>query len=307
MSKSPLRVFSLFLGLAVLVAFLVIKAQWNDQTTIDRFLRETPQKDLINLEAFFRSVLIDEHCAYTVFGDKPISLAMLIDVERSPPEHREIMEQSETLQYEKTRFEGWKAWQKYQTQFSNRKLCIRLVGDDNQELVTVLIINKKQLVNSVKRHKKLFKHCLGHNMTPAKLLRAFEKQKNPFEEALKEHHDLAGILFGYGEQNAALFHRRRVIECASCNIPTLCPKCINKYPKPSPGFASLDEELQTIEKRLKPFSTKDTLPLRLPMFLADQDTQESKALRAKYEAQRQKILQTLEKNSFLKEVLKALR
>jgi hypothetical protein len=67
----------------------------------------------------------------------------------------------------------------------------------------------------------------------------------------------------------------------------------------SRGFTNIEEELNFINKKLKPFSNQNQSQLsffQLPVFMADAEAYETKKLRKKYLTQRKHIAQIYCKN-----------
>ena len=123
-----------------------------------------------------------------------------------------------------------------------------------------------------------------------------------WETPLRHRDDLIGILLGFGKINAELFQKRNEILGKREAIK-------KKRTEPSPGFSSIDQELDALNTTLgaSPSKRRSSLNyISLPSFAMDQHHPETRALMQKYRLQRNYITQCYSKGNVLETTLQRL-
>lgn len=90
-------------------------------------------------------------------------------------------------------------------------------------------------------------------MEPEEILDQILNRDPTFFALLRKHHDMLGILLGYGTRNAKLFERKVQLWTG---LGRLKPNRLNCHFKPASGFISLEEELRDLEEITKIESVK---------------------------------------------------
>lgn len=267
-------------------------------------INSIPEEDRKILESLFYSLFNRDHFAYTLFGDKPISLAKTSAL--TPWENILCGCKAEGALY----FQ-WEIWKKHQTIFAikNYLLIEDLTTKSNDK--TIVLINKRCFVDTVNKHLMTFKEYLGSQITAQRLLDQIEAE-HKFIATIKDHEILWGILLGYGAHNAAMYHRRKELspffqeknsweqfnfECAFQLPPT-----------PERHFDSTEEEWRFLNNKLQVCGDYgfSLLFIQSPHFVADLEHKETHVLINNYKVQREKISEIYAKGDFLEITLSQL-
>ena len=244
---------------------------------------------------------------YTLFGDKPVScivfpLSPLGSVSGLPTKYIHAC---------------FRLFPKYKTVLCGEKFHISI--DKNERFYFVHLINKPVFIATVEKNLKVFQGVLGDSVTPSILLKDICDGR-PYEEALHNDEALMGILYGFGLNNARLYCRRGYIRRQLNSPPWTCrcngffektdllgPGTISADIVPTPPFATIQEELESIERKALNISSLLDLDILssalLPGFIADPDDQETVALIEKYRQQRRLIAQVLSSENFFEVTL----
>src|SRR5690242_4752348 len=140
---------------------------------------EIPLSDRQPLNAFFRNLLFSRGFAYTLFGDKPISIAEY-DFEADP---------------------YWTG-KKYASFFPSD--CYVFLFDENSRYCEITLINRKAFYQIVKEHQEQFDKAFGTKISPDRILNLLIQKRSIWNTPIKNHQNIIGILLGYGKTNAAL-------------------------------------------------------------------------------------------------------
>lgn len=267
---------------------------FSSKNNISQRLSKIPQEDRFFLEYFFRFVLSKEPFSYVLFGDKPIATAS-IPLEKKFSWHW-------MPSFEKTRpkksilKKGWEVWQKYENLFPSSNYIIRGISNGNDEILTILLINKRNFLKSFEAHFEVFANIFGPNITGLELLKKFTME-NPFDEKARKHDTATlGILYGFGKHNALLFQRRNEIKERRGQRTTIKTQNFSK-----------DKELKNLNQHLQYFGdprpNDELLFMLLPMFVADYEHEETKVLKKKYTSDRKRITQIYGRGNFLEVAL----
>lgn len=263
--------------LARLILFLLSASLFASQN-------EIPQTDRQPLNAFFRNLLFSRGFAYTLFGDKPISVAEF-DLEAD--------------QLFSVPSDGYWMWKKYASLFPSDRYVFLFYEDKNCEIT---LINKKAFYQIIREHQEQFDEAFGIKISPDRILNLLIQKRSVWNSPIKNHENLIGILLGYGKTNAALYHQRNQINGRTLGIR-------RHRTKPSLGYSTIEEELETLNANLGSFSDEGRYCIRfmrLPGFVADTKSLETIKLKKKYREQRRKIAEKYAQDDTLKIVLKQL-
>lgn len=281
-----IRIFVVFI-------FFISTSLWGD--CVKNILDSIPEEDREKLTSLFCEIMNQDNGAYTLFGDKAVSLSGAFLV--TPFEN--------TL--EKMRSGGifwgwWTIWERYHHLFKTKHYIFLRESnvinncEDNREIKCDLIffINKKEFIKTVENHLRLFETVLNRKINPKKLLDDIESGRISFQKSIENNQMLLGILLGYGQHNASLFNKR-------CRDPF-------EYYANSQGFFVGDAELKPIDNKLTSFGDYRYLPLVIgPIhFVADNDHAETKAIRKKFKELRGKISAIYAQGDFLEITLSKL-
>ncbi len=294
MKKNKLLLLSSLTVVACLTVFSLVHVKTLKipffNTTLTKNISIIPHQDKVLLENFFKHLLISERFAYTLYGDKPMSMSYCLHTHDS-------LKQRTSTSYPFT-LEQWKTWEKHKHLFPCKNFALRRIAASKTGESWILLINKKRFLTTVDKHIKLFQTTENLSVDSQHLLHIFLTHPKPFKKAFRNRTLLKGILFGFGKNNSSLYHRKQAIETALVSDTS--------YIAPNAPFKSLQEELQHLTSQLRPFTTKDIFPISLPLFLADANSSETQALKKKYIHQRNHILPHLSPDTFLETTLSKL-
>lgn len=269
-------VYCLLASASVIFYFLLFSTRNAEEALFDR-IRHIPKEDRWILEDFFRTLLLKEGGAYTLFGNKPMTydayFESLKDEIPSFITSRKLWEENKRCQM------GWKAWEKYQHLFPSKKFLL-IAKHRNENWVEIILANKEHLTQKIKEHLSEFKAILGDRFAPECFLNEYEKGNDSLFHLLKEHHGLFGILLGFGKRNAWMYQERDRIFVDFYHFT------LKIYPHPSSQFKTIDEEKHYFENTLtrvfKEDGAKCFTYIHLPYFMADLNSTETHELRRKY-------------------------
>jgi len=266
------------------------------------FLKKTDVEKKKQVESFFKVLVYENHFGYTLFGDKPVSIAGYFTQE---PLSNFFWGRSNHSNLG----ELWKIWESYQKTLNIKEYIFLNEADvDLDNLRVITLINKKAFLAKVKQHIELFQAVLGNNITPELLLERVSAPHSSLFKHLNCNEGLYGILLGYGRNNAFAF--KRSLELAKIVDPVYrdCPIHFSLFfPRPSKGFSSLSEEYESLRTKLFPFTHQHKLSqVLLPQMVVLEDDDETINLRKKYRELHRKIVQTYLNNDFLEITFKQL-
>lgn len=255
-----------------------------------------PQHERDELSEVFYVLFDRNSFCYTLFGDKPMSLATF----------KVIYDPEEWSLGREIRFwDKWAVWKKYASSFPiSRYLLIEGPLEENG-VKEIFFINKKSFREKVDEHLDLFRKELGEDITGPILLEKIAKNAK-FIDCINTRPLLLGILLGYGEHNARLFDKRDKISAFVYREEL--PQTPVKVPKPSKEFASLQEEFNSYFSVLTLFGDPGYSPLMIHSvhFVADHSHPETILLKQKYRKMRGEISAIYAKGDFLEITLSKL-
>lgn len=273
----------------IFVVFTFSACIFSHENKIIKYIESISQQDREILKDFFHKLLFYQGFAYTLFGDKPISIE-IFDLEEK---HKELFSISS---------EGYKAWKKYAHLFSSPNYIFIFDEDLEKDRCEITLINTKAFHQVIKDHSHQFVKIFGPHITSKHLLHLLIRKRSLWNTAMNNHQDVIGILLGYGKINAALYHQRSEINSKTLGIK-------KRRTKPSFGYSSIEEELNALNATLHAFSDEERFSfrfMRLPGFVADSNSLETKKLKQKYIEQRRNITQKYAREDALKITLEQL-
>jgi hypothetical protein len=120
-------------------------------------------------------------------------------------------------------------------------------------------------------------------------------------DLLARNHELFGILLGFGKYNSHLFQRREDLD------PYELPINLRIKVPPSPEYTSIQSELEDLSQKMCCFNGySQCFPIvtfNQVTFAADPNHPETIFLRKKYEAQRKRIHQILDREDWFEQIL----
>jgi hypothetical protein len=166
----------------------------------DEIEKNILKEDVKILEIFFQDLLFQRGFAYTLFGNKPISIEYY---DREDPNKPELFLSSA---------EGYKTWEKYAGLFPSREHIFLFYEDDQENLYEITLINKKAFHQVVTENREKFAAFFGPEINSEKLLNLLIQKRCLWNTPMKDRDDLIGILLGFGRHNAELFQKRSEIQ-----------------------------------------------------------------------------------------------
>lgn len=270
--------------------------------TFTGFFNKNETQKNKQIESFLKVLVYEHQFGYTLFGDKPVSIAGYFS--------EEPVENLLWGKWDRSNLRNlWKIWEKYQKNLTiNEYVLLHETDVDMERIQVISIINKKAFLEKVRAHIDLFQSILGNHITPELLLEKASAPHASLFRILKCNEGLYGILLGFGKKNAFAF--KRSLELAKLVDPSYRELPIRYslyFPKPSNEFSSFCEEYENLKIRLHPFSHKKELSrISLPCMVVLDSDDEIIHLEKKYRKERQKIIQAYSKGDFLKITLEQL-
>lgn len=121
---------------------------------------------------------------------------------------------------------GWKVWKKYEHLFEHPNFIFcneKIFFSENVQIISLYIINKKNLSKCVDDNEIAFKHYLGENFSKENFIEKIENSKN-LDLAIENKEILKGIVLGFGEESATAFHKQN-----SSKTPNYIPPWTDTY------------------------------------------------------------------------------
>ncbi|HEV3270109.1 MAG TPA: hypothetical protein VGZ69_05625 [Candidatus Rhabdochlamydia sp.] len=239
------------------------------------------EKENFLMEALLQSMIFEQGFGYTLFGNKPVSLAGYF-----------LNPSFDTIFFNRRGFffpvvEAWSILEKnVLCHLQGNYILLKQVDRiKNPHAFQIIIINKSSFLQTVAEHMDLFCELLGKEIDPKELLDEVILNQKSLWDILKNNQALYGIILGYGKRNSLAFKRRWELgqvfsfnSQSSQNTPPFCPR-------PSKGFSSSEEEYCYIEDQHCFFDiqTSPLSPLNPPCFMIIKDNDvETELLKKKY-------------------------
>ncbi|PWU14973.1 MAG: hypothetical protein C5B45_03530 [Chlamydiae bacterium] len=263
------------------------------------FPRKNPisEKESLFMEALLQSMIFEQDFGYTLFGDKPVSLAEYF-----------LNPSFDTIFFGKrgSLFPIAEAWSILEKNVlchlqGNYLLLKQANHTKNFCPFQIIIINKSSFLQTVTEHLDLFCKLLEKKLDPKELLDEVIFNQRSLWDILKGNQALYGIVLGYGKKNSLAFKRRWELgQVFSFNHQNALSNPLY-YPRPSKRFSSSEEEYRYFEEQHDFFDirTSPLSPLIPPCFMIMKDIDiETKLLEKKYKKTFKKLIEIYAKGDF---------
>lgn len=255
------------------------------------------KKENLLMEALLQSMIFEQGFGYTLFGNKPVSLAGYF-----------LNPSFDTIFFSKRNsfFPIAEAWSLLEKNVlchlqGNYILLKQVDRTKNFSTFQVIIINKSSFLQTVTEHLDLFCELLEKKIDPKELLDEVILNQTSLWHILKGNQALYGIILGYGKKNSLAFKRRwelgQVFSSSHQNSLSHPPF----YPRPSKEFFSSEEEYRYFEEQHDFFDirTSPLSPLNPPRFMIMKDIDtETELLAKKYKETFKQIIEIYAKGDF---------
>lgn len=300
MSKN--RNIILLSSIILITLVLIHNSGLIDRCLFYKKIERIKEGDWADLGLLFRQLVFENDFGYTLFGEKPISLAGYFIQQ---PVNNIIFGHSERIPLARL----WQTWSKYHHEFEGDNFLVLNEPDpSSEEMRIITLINKKCFIAKVNEHQELFMKELGEEVTGEALLKRVSTGNATLFEVLHKNEQLYGILLGYGKDNAWVFQRRYDLLKALSHYQECTPLNFSlRFPKRSSDFNSLEEEFSYWEQRTGSFAWPCYWShIRPPSFVALNNTPETLELQKKYRETQRKLVDLYSKQDFLKTTLRQL-
>lgn len=268
-------------------------------TKISRILKSIEPEDRFYLDFYFRSLLFEDPLAYVIYGDKPMGFSGFYNplISSDNPLEHGCSQKNLILK------RGYELHKKYQPLFQSKNFIF--VFRETDDYTEIALVNRRNFIKAVERSSEDFQRVLGVEVSGESILDQFIREKEILVKPLKENHALLGILLGYGKKNSSTFHRKIEIMKSQRKFHLSDKK---DHLTPSPGFNSVNEELDSLNKRLLPMpeSYQEFFLMDLPAFMVDPNDLETHEIREKFIKQRKEIIDIYRRGNFLETTLEHL-
>jgi hypothetical protein len=304
--KKSRWIFSLALALTVVITGFQI---WNEPPLsayegkeVSKILEMMPQKDKERLEYFFREYIGWEEMGYVLFGGKPMALT---GKDKKLYPFKSFSSFLYSISPRRIQSEnGFVTWKKYEKFFPMKRFVF--LYDETELEVNSFFINKESFLQKVQHHADDFKRILNRDVTGEELLRE-GMEKSLLSKVLCDHDLLMGILFGFGRNNAYLFHQRSQLASKEERM-SFCKKCNFGDPWEK-EFEELDgkyKEIGWISAYITGDHLKNLELIMFPGFCAALDDPETHQIKEEFLQTRKKIIDFYKGKDFLAATLQAL-
>ena len=272
--------------------------------------------------SFFEVLIRNELWGYTLFGDKPVTIAAY----RTTPQSIRALSCMDDFFLIK----GEEIWKKNSSAFVMKNYIIKFEKDPQGNWGEILLINKRAFLQVCERNLVLFKQVLGDSITAAELLKMVADTNSTFHEVIQHNQALLGIFLGYGTHNSLFFQRReKIIKTIQnvCNLPFFIPQGFDRLSKEdllllhrygggaksnhgaienvsSASIKVAVDEYESIQKIVNQSYAEKKLRhdelafVSLPSFVMDTACEETKSILEEYKRVRQEIVQAYTKGNF---------
>ena len=251
---------------------------------LSQILKQIPKQDLEDIRDLFSHFIYKDHFAYTLFGEKAVSLACCTIAEPSEFRVPKKLKRNPIQLADNTLGVKWEKWKRYQALFPIKKyLIIEETAWFSPYIRHIMLINKEQFVKVFNENRAIFRKELGSQVTGENLLTIVEKQ-GKLRPSFNHSELLLGILLGYGEHNATLYDQRE-------HLQRLYDQYKYVLVKEAPAIKELDKQADEITDVLQPCGEYgySLLPIPSTYFVANPQSEETLALKQKYQTLREKV------------------
>ena len=294
----------------LVLSFLANNLTSNEVSIQERFHSPSNSE---TVESFFKNLFRETSAGYVVFGEKPIYLGSSCHPEWLMPgssRHKNAVTYFLSLIILQDRNK--------ETDPSNYVTISHGIHSPSSRNTEFMLINRKAFCKVVEDNLVLFKYKFGHDITPESLLDKLTSPSQSFSELFGQEPALAGIVLGYGTNNAISYERASLFtDDIDSNTPSFPPNMISPPPKTEEEMINRIESTtkkKNLWKEVKE-ETKDISyycprnsndKLKIP-FGFHKDSKETQELFKKYRKAEAQLSKALASKNFLKQILRALQ
>lgn len=296
MPKKKIIRFAFFLLLISL--YLGASEQNNSTFQFLDYFQSIPIEEQKEIKLLFKDLFFEQAFAYSLFGDKPMSLSRgTLNVYSSDEIVRLLAidgycqsvlepycDPSNCLQ------KRWIIWKKHQPKFKmkNFHLLKKSVGGQ----IRLIFINELSFKTIIDQNINLFRQVINGELSSDTLLEEMKNEDLDMLHLLHNHEGLLGILLGFGRDNSLTFQKREeLLDSLGKNL---------KKPE------LIQEEIKYLDENLQPFHEHDAYiitSINRVMFLTDPKHPETIQLKRKYDQLERKIKKIFSKNNWFERLL----
>lgn len=288
--------------------FLLLTRVWPAQDRLETVLQKIPPKDQKALERLFHHLLFEQGGAYTLFGPKSASVALIFLEEGRAFENTFLLE-------------GWRVFQKHRSLLKTPRFSLCLMEYPKLAAFDLVIINHQALKKGIEEAQEIFDPYFPGKDADQTLQAICHQKVSFFAFKRPKAEALIGTFLGYGKENAKRFQKEQQIlsEMAYTLLP---PKKEHPRQKELPfqaqwglnycvpakqSSASLDELFNAIDPLMRQrgnYEPKNThYSLEKTVSLGFVDWGDSTLTKA-YQQTQKKLTQAYKQGSFLEVTLK---
>ena len=165
------------------------------------------RRDAKQLNAFFRDLFVWDTFAFTLSGNKPLTIVSQ-PLTFSDCKHHPFHFILHWLSIRRFTL-GWKTWKKHSHLFENQRFVFWEENSRHQSTHLCLCFVDKVLISqTIKQYELDFAKVLKLDTVDPEALLQEALQKDLFNDVLKENHALLGILLGFGRENSWFFQNQ---------------------------------------------------------------------------------------------------
>ncbi len=281
------------------------------QMDIKKFLSSLPSKERFFLEFFFRCLIQEDAIGYTLLGGKPMSFYSYLKPKLIVNSYRlDSLDRLdlffEGFDNENALFhKGLEIWKKYEHLFCGKNIFFDVFENDEElHFMQVTVLNKHLMLSLLDRHFHKFTD-LNPLILDKESLFSLLLHDQKFKEKFYSREDLLGICLGYGERNAALFHKMTTLLTSMGRLGFTLKKPSAAHLK------KLEHELAALEAFFK-IGIRDHVSRRFLFntglgFRVDVSNPETWLLQKQYTKLHKKLTRTYQGISFLEKTLELIR
>jgi hypothetical protein len=252
-----------------------------------------PKRDQQAVENFLYRIIFEDEFGYTLFGNKPLTFHGY-----STSHNKYQLDLRDSFYYQLislVNFSNKKSFQealttsKYFNLGSDNDFVFIFEYDLSDHTYYIVFVNKKAFKETVESNLASFQKKFG-NLSPEMILKKFELERYAFFKELYKDELLLGIVLGYGSHNTELFVRRNHL----LNLFNTISNHSNEISHPNSSFASLEAELENLDKIFASYDDNYTPPLDVVMpvsFGRDKKDEKTIQLTSHYNEVRDKLTQ----------------
>lgn len=284
---------------------------------ITETLKKIPQEKRFFLEAFLRSIILEDGGCYVLFGDKPAALMHYLDIEGSKLPNMDFSEQIFDFAWLSLEQVGYKIWCRSQKLFTVSKYAlIRVPHCWHPGRSVIILVHKQRLERIIREHWDDFRIVFPQFVSWKELTNALFNNTDMWQKITRMHEPLLGVILGYGKQNAEFYQRKTELTDYLFPVQKHWVFPVTKSPirklMARPPFTSLAEEYSDLEAKSGGLVDPTKIPnfhltLIHPVgFLVDVSQTNIAEVRMKYACEYREVARVFQKGNFLETILQEL-